>query len=161
MSVPMAVQKGVRIVCLITLQDAFTRDALNEFLDRVINHFDASPVGKLCIMMDNASIHDPNLPNMLNQEDLTIRFLSLYSSMLNPIQEVIEDVKPLIRTFLSKTLLPDILAIHALPRSQKTAAGRAWLRRALHDALGQITAEQIDQHYAHSKNGDVQKSYAL
>jgi transposase len=101
---------------------SFTRDIFNEFLDHILR------VGKLCIVMDNASIHEPNLPDLLGRADLTIRFPLPYNPILNPIEKVIRDVKRLTRTFFPTSIRPDVIAIHSLARGEKTSARHALLR---------------------------------
>jgi transposase len=78
--------------------------------------------------MDNCRIHHcDGLREAVESAGFTLKFLPSSSPVLNPIEEVIADIKREIRRLLSTILLARILDIHALHCGQKTIARRALL----------------------------------
>jgi transposase len=150
-SVAMAIQRGRGIIQYTAKEKAFTAATFSDFIAELLASLQFSGETGVCIVMDNCKIHDrDDLPDRIEQADFTMKFLPPYSPMLNPIEEVIGDVKREIKTLLSVNFIADALRIQSLPWGQKTAARRELLLRALGEAIGKIGAATVDQHFDHS-----------
>jgi hypothetical protein len=79
-----------------------------------------------------------------------MKFLPPYSPMLNPIREVIGDIKREIRMSLSGELHDQALHIQSLRWGEKTHARRELLKTALERAFEQVTVHMADSHFAYS-----------
>lgn len=120
-------------------------------MEEVIAELQANPAPSACLVMDNCQVHDRiQLPLRLGEVGFNFKFLPPYSPMLNPIEEVIGDVKREIRKLLSVDLLQEVLSIQSLPWGEKTAARRKLLHKALERAINSITPEMVDRHFQHS-----------
>jgi transposase len=150
-SVAAAVQRSARIICYQAQDEPFTTETFNGFIDQIIAHFQANPEPGVCLVMDNCRIHDrQDLPRRLEEAGFLMKFLPPYSPMLNPIEEVIGDIKREIRTLLSGELHEQVLAIQSLHWGQKTHARREILRTSLDRTIREVTVQMVDQHFAHS-----------
>jgi transposase len=82
--------------------------------------------------LDNRSIHHTEeLQQKINTAGFRLLFLSPYNPMLNPIEEVIGDIKRQIRRFLCSEFRPQVLRIQAFLWSQKTQVRRGLLDEML------------------------------
>jgi hypothetical protein len=79
-----------------------------------------------------------------------MKLLPLYSPMLNPIEEVIGDIKREIRTLFPGEPHDQALHIQSLQWGEKTHARRELLKTALERAFAQVSVHLVDSHFAHS-----------
>jgi transposase len=150
-SVAAAVRRGAGVICYMAQDEAFTTETFNAFIEQLLAHFRANPEPDVCFVMDNCRIHDHGgLPRRLDDAGFLVKFLPPYSPMLNPIEEVIGDIKRGIRTLLSGELHGRALAIQSLRWGEKARARRDLLRTALDEAIARVTVHMVDQHFAHS-----------
>jgi transposase len=150
-SVVAAIQRGVGLVLFEEKEGSFDALRFEAFIQRLVAHYQQIQAQNICIVMDNCRIHRaPVLLPIIQGAGMSLQFLPPYSPMLNPIEEVIGDIKRDIRTLLSVALHGQVLAIQNLPRGQKAAARRNLLRQALQIAAAQVQAVRVDTHYAHT-----------
>jgi hypothetical protein len=151
LSVMAAVQKSVGIVAHAVRAGPFDAESFLEFARQLIVHYQMHPVPNVCLVMDNCRIHRADeLRDVVEVAGFLLEFLPPDSPMMNPIEEVIGNVKREIRRLLSTTLLARVLEIQALRWGEKAPAPRTLLWTALAQAIGFITIAQVDAHFVHS-----------
>jgi transposase len=147
-SVVAAIQKGFGILYYKAQKTAFKAATFTACVQEILQQLAGQEV---CFVMDNCRVHDKEeLPGVLEEAGHSLKFVPPYSPMLNPIEEVIGDVKREIRKLLSGEYHQEVLGIQALAWGEKTRAREELLLRVLDVAISAITVEAVDKHWGHS-----------
>jgi hypothetical protein len=160
-SVAVAIQREVDIVCHRVSETDFNRRSFNAFMEELIGHDISNPAPNLWIILANCRIHqDLDLGDQLETTGRILRFLPPENPMFNPIEEVFADLKHSIRTSLSTMMCAEVLDIHDLPWGEKAGARRQLLSRALDIAFQRIGVDQVANHYASTPLGGLLSSWS-
>lgn len=150
-SVIMAIDSVSGIIYYEIQETGFVIDGVVTFIGNTLNILQANQVANPVFVGDNAPCHgEDEISEILEYYNYgDYNFLPPYSPMLNPIEEVIGDVKTDIHRQLALTKRYLVLNIHALPLGQKHRARVALLKQCLDEAVQNVTFQQIQAHFQH------------
>jgi len=129
----------------------YTKISFNSFIEDLSEKIAENHIRDSCIILDNASIHNENeIKEKCQNHGVFCQFLSPYSPMFNPIEEVFKDIKHNIRTLFATTYRQNIINISSMPLGHRQEERRNVLNECLIQSIGNIDIAKIQSHINHS-----------
>ena len=150
-SVMAAIEKTTGLVLEMHHSGSMNADDWMIFLTTLNIAIQEKGLKNVCLIYDNCRIHSEEVvQQMCNYANWIYSNLPPYSPMLNPIEEVINDIKYEIKKELSTTYLNDRLKVANMPFRMKEQARMQILDNALKAALQVVTPDKVLAHYNHT-----------
>ena len=149
-SVAMAIHKDHGILYYECEFENYNRDSFNIFMTNLTYFLKDLNLLNICYILDNCPIHShEDLSSISDNLSVKFKFLSPYSCMLNPIEEVFKDVKTNIKRMISITFRDRIKLISNMKIGRKQKERKKILIECLDLSVNEISKESVVKHINH------------